>query len=516
MADIIFTSITTPVGIDCEDLAKCSSSEHIYSHLEYEQDVFGARAQLDHYPLDLIASNIRASSVVLHWPTMKQLLAEIRCEKPLYVAMQVTAPTFERAENMTRKIKELFPEVKVIYGGYAPEKGSADELFLGEGVSRFREFLGEEQREITHPLMILKYGVLNIPLGTGSGVILANVGCGNKCDFCATSHYHNGKKTALLNGEEVNSLVSKYVEAGLSEITMFNEDHLEDKVRNESFHKHVKELKKLINITCFGTTKSVRQYKPEELFDLGYHIWAGFEDFSSMYSKNNYDEIKDFVETMHAHGILLIASSFIGDPKQTLQDCKTTIDRMIELAPYTMQMNIKTPFPGTPFHEKVHITDKRYKNYEGNHLVFEHPTITKEQMEALQLQAQKRDYFELGPSIIRALAISFKGYKTFKNSGVPRIRQRVEQNSNTLRRALPLIDLAINRHPNPEVKDKIRQLRGDIISAIGKPSFYIPQRILVNCLGMYESARISLERRIPALMRQPKFKRNTYENGVIV
>ncbi len=514
MADIIFTSITTPVGIECKDLARSSGSEHIYSHLEYEQDIFGARAQLDHYPLDLIAGNIRASSVVLHWPTMRQLIAEIEREKPKCVAMQVTAPTFERAENMTAKIKKLFPEVKVIYGGYAPEKGSADELMLGEGVSRFREFLGEEQREITHPLMILKYGVLNIPLGAGSGIVLAKVGCGNKCDFCATSHYHNGKKTELLSGEAVNSLVSRYVEAGLSEITMFNEDHLEDKDRNEAFHKHVRSLKP-ISIICFGTMKSVSQYKPEDLFDLGYHIWTGFEDFSSKYPKNDYEKIKDFAETMHAHGILLIASSFIGDTKQTLQDCKSTIDRMIELEFYTMQMNIKTPFPGTPFHKEVQITDRRYKNYEGHHLVFKHPTISKEQMEALQLQAQKKDYFELGPSIIRALAIYFRGYKTFKHSRVPRIRQRVEQISDRLKSSLPLIDLAIRRHPNPEVQDKMRQLRGDIITETGKPRLYLAQRILVNCLGMFESARLSLEERIPALMRQPTFKRNAYENGVL-
>jgi len=416
IVDIVFTSITTPVGVNRYgstsvldyDITRASSSEHIYSHMEREQDVFGARAQLDHYPLDMIAANLRASSVVLHWPSMNQLLEEIRTSKPKYVAMQVTTPTFERAENMTRLIHEQFPGVQVIYGGYAPNQGSADVMIRGEGVSKMRELFGEEEREIVQPPMTLEYSVLGIPIGK-SGIVLKRVGCENACVFCATSKYFDGCSTALQTPEQIETSVSQYQAAGINEVTMFDENHLRNAVANTRFHKFVRSLPEPINITCFGCMDDVQQYKPEDLFDIGYHIWTGVEDFSENYpQKNDYSKIEDFIKTMHEHGILMICSSFFGDPRQTREDCEKTIDRVIALEPYTIQMNIKTPFEGTKFRDEVEMIDGfRNKEFDGHHFVHKHPEISKLEMEAMQHTAQKRDDFELGPSVIRAMAILY-------------------------------------------------------------------------------------------------------------
>ncbi len=508
MADILLTSITRPVGLDCEDLTLSASSEHIDTHILNKQREFSARVQFNHDPLDLIAYNIRASSVVLHWPTMSQLLSEIRTSKPKYVAIQVTTPSFERAENMTRLIKKFFPHIKVIYGGYAPEKGSADILIQGEGVSKIRELLGEEPREIKHPLIPLRYKVLYNSIGT-SGVILNKVGCDQGCSFCSTYHYHKGAEH-LLAKEQLNSLVSRYVASGIHELTILDENFFRDKKRLEFFHEHVRSLEELIDITCFGCMKHVMQHPVDDLFDMGYHIWIGFEDFSSKYTKNDYGKVDDFIKEMHAHGVKIIASTFIGDPKQSLADCKSVIDKVIKIGAYANQINIITPFKNTGFYDTVEITDHRHKNYDGKHLVHKHPTISKEVIEALRDKAQEREYFELGPSLIRALGISFQGYNTFKPSRVPRIQRRVKKIANTLRNALPLFDLAIRRHPNPEVKEKIKDLRGSIISEVGTPSWYLTKRTALRVLGEFEATRLSLEERFPWFKRQPKFIRRVY------
>lgn len=512
MADIVFTSITKPVGIDCDDLTRFSSSEHIYTHLMMEQDIFGARAQVDHWPLDLIAYNLHAPSVVLHWPSMGQLLSEIKYSNPKYVAIPVVSATFERAENMAGRIREINPKVKIVYGGFPPEKGSADKLIIGEGVSGFRDFLGEEQREINHPLIFLDYKILNIPLSSSQGIILEKVGCDNRCDFCSTSHYHNGARY-LVDEAQVNALLSQYLSKGSNSITIFNEDHLRDKERNSRIHSHVKSLDELLKIMCFSCMDSIQQYNVEELFDLGYHnIWVGFEDFSSKYAKNDYSKAKEFVETMHQHGILLIVSGFIGSPEQTMEDCNATIDKIIGFRAYTNQFGIKTPFIGTPFHQQVQIADERHKNYDGRHLVHYHPSISKKEMEELQIHAQKRDYYELGPSIIRALGIMFQGYKTFKSTDSPRIKRRVAEISARLRKSLPLFDLAVKRHPNPEVREKTKELKSKIVSELGMPRLYYLNSFAVNCFGLYKAGRLYAEKRFPSLMRQPKFKRNVYNN----
>ena len=508
MARIVFTSIIGPVGIDCEDLTSSSSFEHTDIYIQNKQGEFSSRSQINHDPLDLMAYNIYASSVVLHWPTMSRLLSEIRKNKPEYVAMQVTTPTFERAENMTKKIKEFFPNIKVIYGGYAPEKGSADILIQGEGVSKMRELLGEKPREVKHPLIFLDYKVLYNSIGK-SGVILNKVGCDEGCPFCSSYHYHESCAKYILTKEQLNWLVSRYVESGIHDLTIFDENFFRDRERIEFFHKHVRSLEELIDLTCFGCMKHIAQQPLDDLFDMGYHIWIGFEDFSSKYTKNDYGRINDFIKDLHAHGVKIIASTFIGDPKQSLADCKSTLDKVIKLGAYANQFNIETPFQNTKFYNSVEITDHRHKNYDGKHLVHKHPTISKEEMEKLQREGQEREYFELGPSLIRALAISFQGH-TFKPSRVSRIQRRVEKIANTLRNALPLFDLAIIRHPNPEIKEKIKDLRGNIISEVGTPSWYLTKRTALRALGQVEATRLSLEKRFSRLKRQPRFIRRVY------
>ena len=477
-----------------------------------EQDIFAVRTQVDHWPLDLIAYNLDASSVVLHWPSRRQLISEIQRSQPKYVAIPVVSATFERAENMTKEIKDLFPNVQIVYGGFPPEKGAADEIMIGEGVSKFRELIGEEQNGIRHPLIFADYSLLNLPLSSDVGIVLEKIGCDNRCDFCSTSHYHNGAEYLMDEAQE-NSLLDRYVAAGSRHINMLNEDHLNNTERNAVVHKHIRSLDQLLDIMCFSCMDSVQQYNPEDLFDLGYrNIWVGVEDFSSKYTKNDYSKLKEFIETMHQHRIRIMTSCIIGSPEHTLEDSRATIDTLINLGAYANQVTIKVPFAHTPFSKQIQITDPRLKNFDAHHLVFNHPTASKQEIEGLQIEAQKRDYYELGPSFVRAAEIMFKGYKTFKNSNSPRIKRRAQETAVNLRTAASLFDLVIRRHPNPVIKEKIKELKEEITAEVGKHPLYLPSRLLVESLGFYESVRLELERRYHSLMRQPKFKRNVY-NG---
>jgi hypothetical protein len=483
----------------------------MYTHFMLEQDCFGPRAQMDHWPLELIAANIRAPSVVLHWPNMRQLLYEIKTGDPKYVAIQVTTPTFERAENMTRAIKERFPHVKVIYGGYPPEQGSADVMIKGEGISQFRQFLGEEPRETTQPTFLLGYKWLGHKVGSESGLLFEKVGCQNGCDFCATSAFHGKKGTYLQSVDQMKQLMAKYLGMGVSNFTIFNEDHLKDKERNDELHKHIKSLDQLVNITGFSCMDSIGQYPIDDLVDLGYyHLWTGVEDFSPHYSKNAYPRVKEFVDTMHEHGILLILSSIVGRHTMKKEDCDAVIDKVMGLGAYANQINILTPFKGAPLYETVKITNHRYKYYDGHHLVNEHPTMSAAQVEKLQLDAQKRDYYELGPSLVRAVDILFNGYRHFKGTQAPRMKKRVESSASGARQSLPLLDLAIAKHPNPVVRERTKALRAEIIEKVGTPEGYALNGKLVHLLGFLESNRIKLEKRFPSWMRQPKFHRVEY------
>lgn len=515
MTKLLFSSITKPMNRDCSDLTKYSSSEHIYSHLTTNaQDPFGPRSQLNHWTHDLIAYNVNAESVVLHYPTQRRLEREIKKFKPDYFLMHVNTPTFERAENMARRIKKLFPGIKIVYGGYSPEDADnceADIVIRGEGVAGVRKLIGEEPREIIHPEFYIQYSLLNLGLGL-CGVALQKGGCDVGCEFCSTYAYFDGQVAYLLDSDGLCDLTSKYVKAGAKDLLIMDENFLGNKKGNQPFFNHVRSLEQLINtITCFGCMKHVQQYSPEELFDLGIHVWTGIEDFSEQYAKNDYKSIANHFENMHQHGIKVIASTIIGGPHQTMADFRATIDKALALKAYTYQWNILTPFEGTKLNKKVEIADRRHKNRDGHHLIHKHPTATKAEIESLQRQAAQREYFELGPSVIRALEITWNGRNTFKKSKVKRIQQRIENIEKTLKRALPLVDYAILKHKNPDVRERLRDFKGDVISEIGTPDWYLPKRLALIGLGEFESARTSLEKMFPRpLMRQPKFKMNYY------
>tara|TARA_Y100000034_G_C6864909_1_gene394088 strand:+ start:54 stop:1598 length:1545 start_codon:yes stop_codon:yes gene_type:complete len=512
MVKVLFTSITKPVGIDCNDLTEHSSYEHFYTHIMREQGIFAIRTQYDHWPLDLIAANINVPTTVLHWPTRSQLYYELKTGNYDIVAIPVVDGTFERAENDCNFIRSVDPNIKVIYGLHTPEKGHADKVIIGEGVYKFRKFLGEKHRGIYHPLMYTIHTILGQKLIGKSGVILEKLGCDNpiKCHNCSTGNVFP-EPVYFLNENEFLSLIKRYNQNQTNNFIIFNEDHLRNINRNKKLHNSIRSLDSLLEFMCFSCMDSVMQYKPEDLFDIGYHtIWVGLEDFSCDYKKNDYSKVNSFIDDMRKHGISLIISSLIGTTKQNIIDCKETIDKVINLNPYANQINIVVPFMDTPFSKIVKINEPNYRFFDTHHLVFEHPTIYKSDLEKLQIKAQKRDYYELGPSVLRAVETLFEGYKTFRSSKVNRIKNRVKKTSLKLKSSLSMLDLVTIIHPNNEIREKAKELKSKIIRQVFNSSIQQPNLFSIRLLGWIESFKLHSKKLLPSILDQPETKRNVY------
>lgn len=519
MTKILFSSITKPIGIESDDLTGNSICEHIYPFI-MKYDPLAIRTQYDHWPLDLIAANITAPSTVLHWPTYKQLQRELMKKDYDYLAIPVTTATFERAENMSEFARKIKPSIKIIYGGYPPEIGSADEMLIGEGISRIRKLLGEKTQNtspIKHPLFPVEHYVAGFKITDTSGVILEKVGCNGNCDFCTTASYHPTPKI-LLNEKEMIDLFREYLDYGIYRFIVFNDDYLKYKERNLRIYRTLHNIgsleertQALTQITCFSRMDSVQQYDPIQLLEIGYNqIWIGVEDFSNIHSKNDYSKINDFIETMKDHGIMLILSSFIGSPTQKKEDCIETINKVIKLGAYGNQYTILTPFPHTRISNTLEITENRYKYFDGLHLVFRHPHLSKDELEEILVDAQKRDYFELGSSIMRAIDVKLRAYHNFKTSNVPIIKERMRETKETLEKSLAILSLAGHIHPNPEIKERIKEIQSRIVEEVGTHSYKFLLKTGIYASFFADSIKKGLERKGITSKKQPTFSSKRY------
>jgi len=124
-------------------------------------------------------------------------------------------------------------------------------------------------------------------------------------------------------------------------------------------------------------------------------------------------EAKRAVELLQGNGIEVYASYIIGNLNESRQDVAATIDLAVRLNSNVAQFSILTPYPGTLLHEEVQgrIFSRRWKFYDGLHLVFRHPRINRHLLQFLLIKAYFRFY--------RRSAKAVADFKTVgKNQGI--------------------------------------------------------------------------------------------------
>ncbi|NTW17164.1 MAG: B12-binding domain-containing radical SAM protein [Syntrophaceae bacterium] len=105
-------------------------------------------------------------------------------------------------------------------------------------------------------------------------------------------------------------------------------------------------------------------------------------------------EITRAVEILRKNGIESYGSYIIGNLNETAGDVEKTIDMAVRLNTNIAQFSILTPYPGTKLYEQIkdRIFCRRWKFYDGMHLVFRHPMIHRHYLQILLVKAFVRFY----------------------------------------------------------------------------------------------------------------------------
>jgi anaerobic magnesium-protoporphyrin IX monomethyl ester cyclase len=105
-------------------------------------------------------------------------------------------------------------------------------------------------------------------------------------------------------------------------------------------------------------------------------------------------ETAQAVSLLRSNGIEVYGSYVIGHLNERREDVERTIDLAIELDTNVAQFSILTPYPGATLYSelKERIFIRRWKFYDGLHLVFHHPFINRHRLQILLLQAYIKFY----------------------------------------------------------------------------------------------------------------------------
>jgi len=136
---LLLTSVCRPLGPKYGD-GESVGYELLHGQVTRAQGIFSPRATNVHYGLDYIANNLEIPTVVLHYPSRKELIRELK-QGYDFVGVSFIVATFHRAKETVSLIRQYSPGCKIVLGGYGTVlddktlKDYGDYICREEGVS---------------------------------------------------------------------------------------------------------------------------------------------------------------------------------------------------------------------------------------------------------------------------------------------------------------------------------------------------------------------------------------------
>jgi radical SAM superfamily enzyme YgiQ (UPF0313 family) len=486
---VLLTSVCRPIGPQQGD-APSVGYELLYRQVTRAQGIFSPRTVNVQFGLDYIAENLDTPTVVLQYPSRRELIKELKKGYD-YVGITFIMALIHKMKETVTLIRKYAPQSQIVLGGYGTVlkddvlKPWADHICRGEGVAYFRELLGEPviPMPYKHPLIVSWLKVFGWRV-SGTGKIFGGLGCPNGCDFCCTSHFFKRKHIRLLpTGRDIYNVVERYFDLDPNLVFLIiDEDFLLNKVRALEFRDCVIAAGKKPSIFAFSSIKAISQFKVEEILEMGIDgFWIGYEGTRSNYAKQQGRPTDEIFTEFREHGITVLTSMIVGFDYQTPEVVAQELDGLMKLKPALGQYLIYGPVPGTPFYERVikenllqdvYTTEKDlfYRRADGFSTMIKHPTLSPAQIEDLQRWCFDQDFQRLGPSIYRVLETRFLGYLKLKNSPNPVLREKAEYYAHELRYAYPVFLAGRLFGPNAIIRRWIGDLEQRIHAELGKPA----------------------------------------------
>jgi radical SAM superfamily enzyme YgiQ (UPF0313 family) len=462
--------------------------ELLFGQVTRKQGIFSPRANHVQFSLEYIAENLQAPTTVLHYPSRRELIRELR-KLPEYVGISFVLSTFHRMKEVVALVREHSPESSIVLGGYGTVLSDSelapwsDHICREEGSGFMQRLLGEAAAPPRHPVVVSRLRIFSREISR-TGMVFGGLGCPNGCDFCCTSHFFKRKHIRLLDtGRDLYRVIRRYqeIEPEMS-IVILDEDFLLNRNRALELRDCVVAGGRALSIFAFASVKAISQYTVTEILEMGIDgLWIGYEGTRSGYAKQSGRPLPELFRELRQHGISVLASMIVGLPYQTPAIIDDELTGLLDLHPTLSQFLIYGPTPGTPFYEQImsegrlhqELADDRetyYRSCTGFRAMVNHPTMSAGEIESAQERCFAEDVRRLGPSIFRSIETWLLGYERLKDSGNRMLRLKAERFAFEIRRAYPVFLAGKLLARGREIRRRIAGLETKIHAALGAPT----------------------------------------------
>jgi haloalkane dehalogenase len=463
------------------------------------------------FSLDYLAENLDAPTTVLHYPSKRELVRELRRGYDV-VGISFVLATFHRMRDIALLVRRHAPGARIVLGGYGTVLADevlrplADEVCREEGVAFMRRFLREPPLAMPyrHPLVVNPLRLFGRQISS-TGMVFAGLGCPSGCDFCCTSHFFKRKHVKLLpTGTDIYRVIESYlaVDPEIS-IHMMDEDFLLNRRRALEFREAVQRGGTPLSVFAFASVRALSKYAIEEILEMGIDgVWIGYEGTRSGYAKQAGRPVEELIPELRRHGITVLTSMIVGFPYQTPEIIDEELRGLLALRPAFAQFMIYGPTPGTPFWEKVMREGFLHEDLAADPVAYarkasgframvHHPHMSAAEIEAAQERCFVEEFARLGPSIYRCLEVWLDGYFILRDAPSAFLRAKAARFARDLRRAYPAF-LAGRLLAPPASRPFIAALEARVHAALGTPTWG-ERAASMTAVGMALGVRAALK-----------------------
>lgn len=391
---------------------------------------------------------------------MKNIEERLRVyRKPSFIGITATTPLINNGLKIAQACRQIIPEAKIIFGGVhvsvMPDEilshPAVDFVVKDEGEITTRELVNgvsldnilglswkvngkiihnrqrpliENLDEIPPPAYhLLPMKRYRPAIGSYKRLpamsIFATRGCPARCTFCHRTFYGKVRARSATNIlKEIKILKRDY---GIKEIAFYDDTFTAFKNIVKEFCERVVTEKIDISWSCFTRVDYIDSEILKYLKKAGCHlVLFGVESADEQILKNinkkvALHQVEWAVKECRKLGIETRASFMIGNPGETEETIKKTIEFAIKLDPDEIQFNITTAYPGTELFSWAKsnglLLTEDWSKYNMSEINMAIPTVTADMLRKYYKLSHRKFY--LRPKVIFKRFLKIRNFTQF-------------------------------------------------------------------------------------------------------
>ena len=295
-----------------------------------------------------------------------------------------------RALEMVGKAREA--GVSEVWGGnygvLTPEaRPHFDRIFQGYAESQIAEALGGRLESLVHPPLLVPFGMPLLKI-VRYGLLFTTRGCSFGCTFCQTPAF--APKPSIIPLESIQRVLQCYADHGVVDLIIPDENfgiiprHADEVTALLAKHR----MLWTVMTRADFLVRNFDQWKSRGLAGVMIGIESlDQQGLDGLQKRSTMEGFHEAVDLCRKHGIVMVGFYMIGLESDTEESIRASVEKLRTMGFDLVQMCVLTPLPQTPLgrhiEERYGINTEDYSQFDGKHLVWNHPNLSKEQIERL-------------------------------------------------------------------------------------------------------------------------------------